>query len=187
MFRGTAPSTTSGPMLSTAPPTARSNSPLKGKWGVVRRSARDCRDCPGHETTHSGTLLSFLTHVVIYKDFQLYLGHDGVSSFPRDAIETSQDLQHEWPGGMEAIGQSFFYDAGTHKERRPQRSRWVATERAGWDWGWLWKYWRILTETFCRHRRGSLPRLWQWSCPFPPCEGRHIQSTKSETDNINSQ
>lgn len=82
---------------------------------MVRRSARDCRDCPGHETTHSGTQLHFFTHVVIYKDFRLYLGHDGVSSFACDAIEAAQDLQHKRPGGMEAIGQSVFYDAGTHR------------------------------------------------------------------------
>lgn len=82
----------------------------------MRRSARDCRDCPGHETTHSGTQLHFFIHVVIYKDFRLYLGHDGVSSFACDAIEAAQDLQHKRPGGMEAIGQSFFYDAGTHTE-----------------------------------------------------------------------
>lgn len=41
--RGTAFRTTSGPMLSTALPTARSSSPEKGNWGVARRSLRDCR------------------------------------------------------------------------------------------------------------------------------------------------
>lgn len=115
MLRGTAPSTTSGPMLSTAPPTARSNSPLKGKWGVERRSARDCRDCRGHNTADSGKVLSFFTHMVVYRYKWLYLGHDGVSLFPCNSIEAAQDLQHKRPGGMEAIRQPFFYNAGTHR------------------------------------------------------------------------
>lgn len=43
MRRGTAFRSTSGPMLSTAPPTARSSSPEKGKRGVARSSLRDWR------------------------------------------------------------------------------------------------------------------------------------------------
>ena len=127
----------------------------------MRRSARDCRDCPGHETTHSGTQLPFFTHVAIYKDLRLYLGHDGVSSFACDAIEAAQDLQHERPGGVEAIGQSFFYDAGAHTERDSHidRDESPRREQDKIEAGSEKK--NVLTETFCRHRRGSLPRLWR--------------------------
>ena len=45
---------------------------------------------------------------------RLYLGHDRVSLFPSNPIEAAQDLQHKWPGGMEAIRQSFLYDTGTN-------------------------------------------------------------------------
>lgn len=47
----------------------------------------------------------------MYKCKWLYLGHDGVSTFPCRPIEATQDLQHKWPGGMVAIGQAFLYDA----------------------------------------------------------------------------
>lgn len=41
--KGTASKTTSGPMLATAAPTARSRAAVWGKWGERRRSHSDCR------------------------------------------------------------------------------------------------------------------------------------------------
>lgn len=41
--KGTASKTTSGPMLATAAPTARSRAAVWGKWGERRRSQSDCR------------------------------------------------------------------------------------------------------------------------------------------------
>lgn len=37
-----------------------------------------------------------------------------MSLFPGNSVEATQDLQHKWPGGMEAIGQPLFYNTGTN-------------------------------------------------------------------------
>ncbi len=181
MLRGTAPSTTSGPMLSTAPPTARSNSPLKGKWGVERRSASDCRDCSRHDTNTLRQTFLFLCSRGYLSSLRLYLGHDGVSLFPCDSIEAAEDLQNKRPGGMEAIRQSFLHDAETHKKTHIHNHHNWSLQK-GLETATRFEE---FTETFCRHRRGFLQRLWQWRCPFPPCKGQRILSTKSETHHIN--
>lgn len=48
----------------------------------------------------------------------MHLDHNGVSSFPCDTIEAAKDLQHKRPGGMEAIRQSFFYNAAIQDTKR---------------------------------------------------------------------
>lgn len=169
MLRGTAPSTTSGPMLSTAPPTARSNSPLKAKWGVERRSARDCRDCPGQKTW-SWANLSYFDRLVISKILWQYLSHDGMSLFPCNSIEATQNLQHKRPRGMEAIGQSFFYNTETHMHRHNCNDEhlYVVPKNKKEKRQTSMLNTRKHTETFCRHRRSSLKMLCQWRCPFHP-------------------
>lgn len=45
-----------------------------------------------------------------------------MSLFACNSIETTQDLQHKGPGGMEAVGQPFFYNAETHVHTSKQIS-----------------------------------------------------------------
>lgn len=59
-------------------------------------------------------MFRFLTHIVIYNVLWLYFCHNGVSLFSCNSVEAAQDLQHKRPGGVEAIGQPFFYDTGRH-------------------------------------------------------------------------
>lgn len=64
-----------------------------------------------------------------------------MSLFACNSIKAAQDLQHKGPGGMEAVGQSFFYNAGTQSK-----------------WPHIFKKKKEKTDASAEKSKGNLPK-----------------------------